>query len=698
MTVNKQEEIKKLREQGFNLFPLPPSSKTPNLEWKKYQTEKYDSIIPMSSNYAVVCGYNGLVVLDCDNAELFEDFKDFVDKTYVVKTGKGYHFYFKHNNSELPNTIHDLKNNKGQKIDVQSVGTFVVGPGSIHPDTKKEYEVISCKPVLDIDFHLVTKKIEQIGFNTNSSKKPITEIVQGVNEGNRNDSAFKFVCYLLDTKRLDENTARYELNQWNQTNKPPLPESELRTVFESALKQTRNNQKNKKQFPKIKYEKISAIDKELKEENIFQNLIRIEDPSLVGTKIKVAAVVASNSISYSVPSKIKGECVSKDNHNCIKEFLYTLTSDEKASFVDVHDSQRKSICEKLITENSNFGNRCNIKVSELEHITIKKMRIRPIVSTLEKKNGKVIDEEGNEWKAYDIYLNQISVQSHEAGKEIEITGIIIPDPKSQKISLVASKAIPKETRGYNIEKVKVLKDFFQSISLDESIFWIISEFGNYSKIIERKNVMLTTFLTFFSPLYFEFDGKIIPGWAKSTIIGDTTTGKSEIVKQAIRLLQGGQIVSGETASVAGLGATATQSANNQWFVEWGPLVLQDRKLLAIDGAHKLNRNIWAELAESEREGKIRITKAAKGEAYAQTRQIKIMNPLGEDLRTTRPMASFFYPCQSIVNNFQIQNIARQDFAVFVSDDIKAEARNKKNETKADEKLSYLADLVKFVWK
>jgi len=147
----------------------------------------------------------------------------------------------------------------------------------------------------------------------------------------------------------------------------------------------------------------------------------------------------------------------------------------------------------------------------------------------------------------------------------------------------------------------------------------------------------------------------------------------------------------------GLAGTATQASNNSWFIEWGPLVLQDKKLLAIDGAHKLGREHWAQLAESERTGKIQIMKAGKGEAYARTRQIKIMNPISDDFRTTRTMKSFFYPAQAIVNNLQIQSIARQDLAVFVSDDVTTEDRNIRNGHFTDKKLWYLSDLLSLTW-
>jgi len=53
------------------------------------------------------------------------------------------------------------------------------------------------------------------------------------------------------------------------------------------------------------------------------------------------------------------------------------------------------------------------------------------------------------------------------------------------------------------------------------------------------------------------------------------------------LLKAGMLITAETASTVGLTGTATQIEKEGWFVDWGFLVLCDRKLLAIDGAHKL---------------------------------------------------------------------------------------------------------------
>lgn len=229
----KKFAIVTLRKQGYNLFTLAPKSKLPNGSWKKWQTEKCDEFIPDNSNYAVACGYNNLIVIDLDHAELFKDFEEYNGKTWIIKTGKGYHIYLRHCNSSLPKTLR-LENNKGQRIDIQSLGAYVVGAGSIHPDTNKEYEIICDKEIMEIDFHEVTKKLESLGFKPDQ-KKTINEIMNGVGEGSRDDAAYKFARYLINDTRLDENTAWSELTKWNQRNIPPLEEWQLKKCFDSAL-------------------------------------------------------------------------------------------------------------------------------------------------------------------------------------------------------------------------------------------------------------------------------------------------------------------------------------------------------------------------------------------------------------------------------------------------------------------------------
>ena len=91
------------------------------------------------------------------------------------------------------------------------------------------------------------------------------------------------------------------------------------------------------------------------------------------------------------------------------------------------------------------------------------------------------------------------------------------------------------------------------------------------------------------------------------------------MRKLISLLRGGTLITAETASAVGLTGTATQAERGEWFCEWGFLPLNDRRLLAIDGAQRLSRKSWATLAETERTGVVIKATAAKGSAYARTR-------------------------------------------------------------------------------
>jgi len=228
----KNELIQYFRDNGFNVIPCKPQSKDPALDsWKQYQIKRYDGIIPQQCNYALPCGYNNLIVLDLDNKEFLDDFKEFSEKTLTVKTKKGYHLYFKHIGDKLPRTLR-LQNGKGH-IDLQSAGAYVIGPGSIHPETKQPYEIITDKPILEIDIQFIIIKLEELGFNP-KQKKSIDDLRKPSQEGNRNQDLFD---YLKEYRKLHPETTFETLfslvKERNRINTNPLDERELETIVKS---------------------------------------------------------------------------------------------------------------------------------------------------------------------------------------------------------------------------------------------------------------------------------------------------------------------------------------------------------------------------------------------------------------------------------------------------------------------------------
>lgn len=129
----------RLLEKGYSVVPLKPRSKEPLVEWKSYQAtraskETVESWFKDRSDLgiAIVTGeISGVVVLDVDQPDSVKWRKelDELDEmtTPIVKTRRGYHYYFKYpDGMEVPSfSIEGLG-------DFQSDGKLVTVPPSIH--------------------------------------------------------------------------------------------------------------------------------------------------------------------------------------------------------------------------------------------------------------------------------------------------------------------------------------------------------------------------------------------------------------------------------------------------------------------------------------------------------------------------------------------------------------------------------------
>lgn len=146
--------VKLYAEQGFALIVL--NGKVPLAKkWQKTPPDIELTQDDLPNNYGVVLPAN-ILVIDVDVkkkapgmasfAQLTKDLKletGWEKSTFVVKTGTGgFHIYLQ----KTP----ELKIRKNLKeypgIDFLSVGCFVVGVGSIHPDTAKTYDVVFGSP------------------------------------------------------------------------------------------------------------------------------------------------------------------------------------------------------------------------------------------------------------------------------------------------------------------------------------------------------------------------------------------------------------------------------------------------------------------------------------------------------------------------------------------------------------------------
>jgi len=237
--------LKYYREQGLSLIPIPHKTKAAKIKWEEYQRRRaseaeMDSWFGNNStNLAIVCGgvSANLVVVDCDTEEKYFEVKQIIEEklgldnlenhTPVVKTGKGYHIYFR--------TATPVKSVKFPRLDIKGEGGYVLAPPSIHPNgsiynfvNSNVTDILSITSMADMGIDVKRK----LDLPKSSQPNWVSEALQGVAEGERNDTCFRLAGYFKE--HLPQDISEQTLLNWNSRNKPPLSEKEVRAAVDSA--------------------------------------------------------------------------------------------------------------------------------------------------------------------------------------------------------------------------------------------------------------------------------------------------------------------------------------------------------------------------------------------------------------------------------------------------------------------------------
>jgi len=254
MTSNKHEtKALQYLKAGWNVIPLGAASKVPNGKalistghkkivdgkvkgsWEIFQEEQVTNDLVASwwkhtpkSNIGIIAGkISKIVVVDIDPRNGGkESMKQLhLPPTYIVNTGGGgWHYYYIWNGEQdAPNFEHL------DGIDLKGDGGYVVAPPSIHDKTKKEYE-----PATEMDE--ITEAPDWLYKVESKPKEKLWEAgIDGTEVGKRNDTTASMCGKILTSlpKKLWKTAGWGGLKEWNNINPEPLPETELRTVFDS---------------------------------------------------------------------------------------------------------------------------------------------------------------------------------------------------------------------------------------------------------------------------------------------------------------------------------------------------------------------------------------------------------------------------------------------------------------------------------
>ncbi len=164
---------KELQKEDFRFVILQPQSKKPfEKNWTKENFYKYDdekllSYLKMDYNYGVMGGFGKLIILDVDELSIIEELEKIIPETFTVETGSGKrHYYFL---SEQEEKVIFTKGDTHYG-ELQAKGAQCVGPSSIHPATRKPYEVLKNGPIASLEDKDLMRLIELYKDNDEEMK------------------------------------------------------------------------------------------------------------------------------------------------------------------------------------------------------------------------------------------------------------------------------------------------------------------------------------------------------------------------------------------------------------------------------------------------------------------------------------------------------------------------------------------------
>lgn len=215
-------------EKGYSVIPIEPKGKKPVIPWKEFQHRRAtpEEIFEWfgngsGNNIGIVTGeISGIDVIDIDSREALDlATRKGVGSVPTVKTGKGYHFYYKHRSG----AGNFQKRDDLPGIDFRAEGGYVLAPPSVHPSGRVyewEGEERELKPLPS--------------WILENGKPQAAGKIRGVCEGERNQTLARLCGNWI--RNLSISDAMEQARAWNTLNVPPLPDQEVQRTVESIYR------------------------------------------------------------------------------------------------------------------------------------------------------------------------------------------------------------------------------------------------------------------------------------------------------------------------------------------------------------------------------------------------------------------------------------------------------------------------------
>ena len=370
---------------------------------------------------------------------------------------------------------------------------------------------------------------------------------------------------------------------------------------------------------------------------------------------------------YIVPGVIDAQCDEDNGNTCNGCGMHLLHhGDAKVEFLDsdretlglmrCSDEQQKGFIKKKLGIMSRCA-RWNFQV--------KKNKVIEQVQVIPELNGKLEQGGDSEFVSRVVYALKHRVKTNTV---YDCTGYPFPDVRDQHATVLIGKMEQVETSidDFELDKseIKMLQKFQPKLGqpVQEKFYEIADEMSKVHHIRGRRNLQIALDLVWHSVLSFRcFNEYQRKGWTEAFIVGDSGQGKTTVALALADHYRAGQRVQAEQSSSAGLiGGLVKQG--ERWQINWGPIVLCDRRLLVIDEWSGVSDNDAEKLTDVRSSGVAEIMKIHRERAWARTRLVFLSNP-----KEGRPLASYEHGVEVLHGLFKkAEDIRRIDIAMCVA--------------------------------
>ena len=534
--------------------------------------------------------------------------------------------------------------------------------------------------------------------------------------GTRNLATMCLACYFKDQDKTEQETIDFILN-WTNSIPAKLTSAkgnQLKASTIGCIKSIFDDKAIGKNYHFIcsamrtlgtdcNYDKCKIANEKDQEPKkvIIVELSEASEGSFFGKKLSCKVIIVGKDTSpYLAPARIQLDCKKQGGPDMTKmnqcancpigqkggrdAFDLPKTAQFILETINCSSLQQMVILKKL------YGNaRCpKLKIDILEYRNIEEVELNPAIEAQKESDG------ASEYVARKGYFIGHKL---DVNQEFNIVGFVIPDPKTQHVVHIFDEANPSETSLTSFKMTPNLKKELEVFQVGKG-HTVAEKFDDIYDDLERnilhiwqRRAMITTMdLVYHSVLRFRFQGSLLTrGWLEAFIIGDTSQGKSDLFLKLSNHYNLGMRVSGEGSRRTGLAWTWQQTANH-WFVRFGTIPNNDRRLICIDEAAGIDEEQLEKLTDMRTSG---IADATGGpipaKAHARTRLLWMSNA-----RTGQTLRTFMFPVEAIQSVFRkSEDIRRLDFAIgVVTGTVDDKVIHQNAETMAPVEHKYTSDL------